>query len=117
MVLEEPDEYSEADSKALSRVDAGEETPGDWEIFEAFYSNVTTTREPQIVELRMRLAELTTPVLVLTGGQNRAFEVMANATASLFPNATRVVLPTRDGRPWQDNPGAFRETVENFLST
>lgn len=117
MVYEETDDVSDAETNASRRIADGDGTPEDWEFFTALLRRIVTSRAPQLVELRAGLATVTAPVPVLTGEQDMPeMAIMADAVASLVPNAQRVLLPNTERFPWRADPDAFRETVESFLS-
>jgi 2-succinyl-6-hydroxy-2,4-cyclohexadiene-1-carboxylate synthase len=62
-----------------------------------------------------RLAEITAPVLVVTGAEDTKFSALGKELAAALPNASLVVLPgAGHAVPWEQ-PDAFVDTVDGWL--
>ena len=73
--------------------------------------------EVDVAALTAGLREVRAPVLVV-GGERDALTGVASVhrVAAAFPDALAVVVPRAGHFPWVDEPDAFRDVVELFLS-
>lgn len=68
-------------------------------------------------DLAARLGEVTAPVLMLAGAQDCVTGVAAVlALAKRFPTGEAVVIERCGHHPWVEQPAAFRQAVDRFLS-
>ncbi|GHF71553.1 hydrolase [Kitasatospora xanthocidica] len=83
-------------------------------VSEHFYAGY----EPDVEDLRRRLAALPCPVLLVAGELDLWPTAAAAAdAAALFPAATVTVQPGAGHYPWLDDPRAFTAGVERFLAS
>ncbi|GAB3275936.1 alpha/beta hydrolase [Actinocorallia lasiicapitis] len=72
---------------------------------------------PAPEEIRVGLAKVTAPVLVIAGERDPGpLPAHTAELAGIFPRGTSTVLPGAH-YPWVTAPDTFAETVENFLQT
>jgi pimeloyl-ACP methyl ester carboxylesterase len=84
-----------------------------WDV--ALWHYFTATEE---TGLRERLDELTLPILLITGDDDRLVPTTSTITlAEELPTAELVVLPECGHVPQEECPQAFLEAVETFLAT
>jgi pimeloyl-ACP methyl ester carboxylesterase len=68
-------------------------------------------------DLAARLGEVTAPVLVVGGAQDCTTGVApVIALAKLFPAGEAVIIERCGHHPWVEQPAAFRQAVDQFLS-